>query len=167
MDYNKLQFICMMGISGSGKSTVAKQICKKVASLSERQTIIVSTDDIREIYYGDASDQSHNGEVFKMAYQLIGAALDVDINVIFDATNLYKRDRRKVLGIVDNFDCEKTVVFVCSTVDDAKVRNAKRARNVPEDVIERQYLRYSDPCMEEGWDLIQSGKSNILLNYWR
>lgn len=54
--------IIMCGISGSGKSTKAKELAR------EYNAMIVSTDEIRKIKFNEVNNQEHNGEVFRYAY---------------------------------------------------------------------------------------------------
>lgn len=51
----------MCGLSGSGKSTIAAHIAN-----DNPNTIIVSSDAIREELTGNYEDQEHNEEVFKI-----------------------------------------------------------------------------------------------------
>ncbi len=57
---NKPILYVMVGLSGSGKSSIAKEIAK-----TSENTIIVSSDAIREELTGKVEDQIKNEEVFK------------------------------------------------------------------------------------------------------
>lgn len=59
MSRPKLYVMC--GLSGSGKSTIAKQIAN-----DNPDTVIISTDIIREQLTGEIGDQSQNDEVFEL-----------------------------------------------------------------------------------------------------
>lgn len=88
--------IIMCGISGSGKSTKAKELKSKY------NAVIISTDDIREDIFKNIHDQEHNKEVFRIAYDEINMFIELSHNVIFDATNIkYSsiKDLKKVLNI--------------------------------------------------------------------
>ena len=52
---NKPTLWVMVGLSGSGKSSVAKEIAK-----NNSNTVIVSSDSIREELTGDYEDMEHN-----------------------------------------------------------------------------------------------------------
>lgn len=58
---NKPIMWVLVGLSGSGKSTIATQIANE-----NPNTVIVSSDAIREELTGDYEDQQHNEEVFKI-----------------------------------------------------------------------------------------------------
>ena len=51
----------MTGLSGSGKSTIAQKLAEE-----NPNTVIVSSDAIREELTGNYEDQEHNEEVFKI-----------------------------------------------------------------------------------------------------
>lgn len=68
---NKPRLWIMCGISGSGKSTVAAQIAKENAN-----TVIVSSDSIREELTGNYADQEHNEEVFCIFHDRIRRNLE-------------------------------------------------------------------------------------------
>ena len=56
---NKPTLYIMCGLSGSGKSTIATQIANE-----NPNTVIVSSDAIREELTGNENDQSKNEDVF-------------------------------------------------------------------------------------------------------
>ena len=80
---NKPTLWVMCGLSGSGKSTVATQIAK-----NNENTVIVSSDAIREELTGNYENQEHNEEVFKIFHDRIRKNLENKNNVVADATNL-------------------------------------------------------------------------------
>ena len=62
----------MCGLSGSGKSTIAKEYQKKIPG-----SVIISSDEIREeLCDGDRADQSKNNEVFRIFHDRIRKNLE-------------------------------------------------------------------------------------------
>ena len=100
-----MNLIIMCGIPASGKSTVAKLF----------NSNIVSTDSIREELYGDESIQGNGVEVFRLAYSRIRNYLSLGENVVFDATNIRKRDRKTVIDIGKEYNCDNIIICYCST----------------------------------------------------
>jgi predicted kinase len=88
----KLYVMC--GISGSGKSTYAKSIQSSV----QKRPIIVSTDELRAMLCGNASDQTDPELIFNTAYSMIQTLLERDYDVIFDAMNLTARARKDLIN---------------------------------------------------------------------
>lgn len=68
---NKPTMWVLVGLSGSGKSTIATQIANE-----NPNTIIVSSDAIREELTGNYEDQEHNEEVFKIFHNRIRKNLE-------------------------------------------------------------------------------------------
>ena len=99
---SKPKLYVMCGLSGSGKSTIAKQIVN-----DNPDTVVISTDMIREQLTGEVGDQSQNDEVFELFHTLIRKRLENKYNVIADATNITMKSRRAILNKVNGLDIEK------------------------------------------------------------
>ena len=145
---NKLYVLC--GPSGCGKSTRASRI------LAYRTDItLVSTDKLREELFGNVNDQTQNNRIFQEAYKRIKQYLKKG-HVIFDATNLTRRDRRKIIKMFSGV-AELLCIYPLKNdelMETCLKRNKMRARQVPEQVIRLQCQRYTEPSMEEGWDTL-------------
>ena len=109
---NKPTLYIMCGLSGSGKSTIATQIANK-----NPNTIIVSSDAIREELTGNYEDQEHNEEVFKIFYDRIRKNLENKKNVIADATNLTMKSRRAIMMKINIRNLRKRSLGLCKTLE--------------------------------------------------
>lgn len=139
----------MVGIPGSGKSVLAKEYAKRY------NAVIVSTDKIREELFGDEAIQNNHKKVFEIAYERIKEALYYHKSVIFDATNISRKNRIKLLKFIEPFNRGFKVALVLKTpLEEAKRRNQDRERVVPEEVLERMSKNFCEPTEEEGWDEI-------------
>lgn len=130
-----IKLYIMIGISGSGKSTIAKKIAQK------DKCIIVSTDQIRKELTGSEEDQSKNKLVFNVAYKRIKDLFYNKQNIIFDATSISNKSRDKIkqsLADIWNY-LEIIIIYIDTELSIAKDRNNKRKRKVPEKIIEKQY----------------------------
>ena len=145
---NKPKLYIMVGISASGKSTIAKQIAEK------ENCIIVSSDAIRsEICPGGVSDQSKNEEVFKIFHRRIRENLLKGNNVICDATNITIRSRRAIFNTVRNIDCYKIGYIVVKKIEDCIKDNKNSDRvDVPDEVIYKQVRKFQIPFYNEGFN---------------
>lgn len=137
----------MIGISGSGKSTVAKKLAEQSGAK------IVSTDGIRG-EFGDETRQDINGLVFKIARTRVEFDLSKGQDVIVDATNVDVKSRAEFIEIGKSCKAEIRAVFVDTPMTRAKAQNNRRARNVPDHVIEKQSRRLVAPKVSEGFDVI-------------
>ena len=147
---NKPKFYIMIGISASGKSTIAKQIAER------DNCIIVSSDAIRgEICEGGVSDQSKNEEVFRIFHRRIKENLLKGNNVIADATNITIKSRKAIFDAVRNIDCYKIGYLVVKNIKDCIKDNKNSDRvAVPDEVIYRQVRKFQIPFYEEGYNII-------------
>lgn len=158
----KKNIIIMCGLPASGKSTYAKK------NFSDDKSIILSSDDIREKYFGDVNDQNHNEEVFKKINKLILFYVnDNNIqNIIFDATNINKKRRFYFINNLKNFfnklhissitdKLEFTCLLFATPYDICLSRNLERDRTIPDNAIKRMYLNFNPPSYSEGFDLIK------------
>lgn len=139
----------MIGLPASGKSTIAKEISESEGA------IIVSTDKIREEFFGDINNQNHNEEVFEKAESSIKFYIANEQDVIFDATNISYKKRRAFLDKLKNYRVKKIAVLVATPYEECVKRNAARDRKVPEEVITRMYHNFYIPQYYEGFDEIQ------------
>lgn len=145
-------FKLLVGIPGAGKSYYANE----VASL-DSNTVIVSSDDIRQELWGDVNDQQNPSAVFDEMFIRTVDAMKKGKNVIYDATNLSSKTRKATLerlrkAIGKNFLATCTVI-TCS-ISECKRRQNMRERKVPDEVIDRMVRQFQVPWYNEGWDSI-------------
>lgn len=141
-------FIMLIGIPGSGKSTFAGFLAKSY------NATVISTDGLRFQLTGSEENHSKDNLVFANAYHKIKTMLMQHENVIYDATNLSPKEREKVLKLVPEGTIKKCY-FKKISLSSALVRNAKRKRVVPKQVILNMYKHLQPPTLEEGWDEIE------------
>ncbi|MDA8234660.1 MAG: ATP-binding protein [Clostridia bacterium] len=132
----------MCGLPGSGKSTYARELPGRY----------VSTDEIREFVTGDARNIYHDDLVFTMAREMVKQFLKGGEDVVYDATNLTRADRKKAAKWAG--DRPVRVVWVDCPLELALERNRERERQVPEEVIRRMAKRFQIPNEEEGYEII-------------
>lgn len=81
------ELIMMVGISASGKSTIAHELAE------QERAKVFSSDDIREELWGDVSIQKNPQKVFNILHQRVINTLNEGKNCIYDATNLNSKRR--------------------------------------------------------------------------
>ena len=141
--------IVMVGLPGSGKSTIAKQLAEE-----NPNTFIFSSDAYRMKICGDENDQSKNDEVFLTLHRDLMFYLSEGKNCIFDATNVTMKDRRKVLEVAKGLTINKVAYFVDTPHDECWERDKERERSVGFGVIHKFLRRFQFPQMFEGFDKI-------------
>lgn len=147
---NKPTLWVMVGLSGSGKSSIAKEIAEE-----NPNTVIVSSDSIREELTGDYGNQENNEEVFKVFHKRIRETLENNTNVIADATNITMRSRRAIIENVKGIECRKIAYLIPKPFDQCKIENLSRQHPVPKEVLDKQIRKFQIVFYEEGWDLIR------------
>lgn len=144
----QLRFIMLVGIAGSGKSTVAQELMVGVDNID-----LHSSDAIREELTGDESNQDINGEVFNQMAIRTRQSLKDGRHVIYDATNISRKKRKGLLQQLPK-DVEKIVMYIATPFDRTVQQNANRERVVPQYALERMYKNLQIPIYSEGWDKI-------------
>lgn len=143
------KFIMMMGLPGCGKST-------KVKELVDDDTIVLSSDAIR-VELGIAPDKV--GRTFEVLHQRVRTSLKDGKSVIYDATNLSRKNRLAALRVAaqSHVDCRKILYCFLTPLGTCKKRNAQRtgAARVPDELYIRMMKQFDIPLKEEGWDEIE------------
>ena len=157
------EFYLMVGLAGSGKSTIAKEIEYAIHMSSPKydeygradKVVLISSDDIREEILGDVNDQTQNDKVFSHIHKLIKQAVREYNHIIVDATNLTIKNRRALLNCLDDKkDYHKIAYIVNTPIEKCKENNSKRDRKVPEYVIDNQAKKFEIPFANEGFNSI-------------
>ena len=143
-------FIMMVGVAGSGKSTIAMRI----ASQMKESVVLLSSDTIRGEIYGDEICQKNPGRVFDIMHQRTVSALSQGISVVYDATNLSCKRRMNFLKSIAHIQCRKHCIVVVTTPEDIESRMEHRERKVPMAVIHKQLCQFQCPNYYEGWDRV-------------
>ena len=147
------KLIILCGLPGSGKTTYAIDYIKKYGGYR------LSSDDIRERLYGDASIQGNPHEVFSLMQSRAVAALNQGTTVVYDATGITRKDRAGIISA-----CPKFVQIEChiiwAPIETCIKRDAARERTVGKDVIDRMVKRFQVPFYDEGIHDIKIIKSS-------
>lgn len=144
------RLIVMVGLSASGKSSYAKELEKE----NPTNTIVISSDAIREEICGSVEDQSKNGEVFRIFHERIRRNLENKKDVIADATNITMKSRRAILNRVNGLDVHKECYIMSKPFRYCVEDNKDREHPVPEKVLYKQLSKFQIPFYEEGWDYV-------------
>ena len=148
----KSKLVVMVGIPGSGKSTIAKT--KILNTLYDGN--IFSSDEYRLKLLGDENDQSNNQLVFSTLYEELIQHLIGGKDAILDATNISIKDRQRVFSQIKSIrdNIEVVAYFVNTPISTCIERDGKRNRVVGEDVIMKMVNRFQCPQYFEGFDSI-------------
>lgn len=157
---NKIAAV-MVGAPGSGKSTYAKELAEMLGGE------VVSLDSIREDLWGDEAIQGDwaalRGALADRLSSLVGTP------VVLDGTHYRRRYRREAVATLRDFGYETVMgVLVDTPYDLCLLRNSKRDRKVPEDVIEHMWsiIRANKTTISEDFDAFSEITPDVDLPEW-
>lgn len=132
----------MVGLPGSGKTTLVNRVIEDSKSL-DRKTIVLSTDNLLESI-GLYDTLLMDWATTSMA-KLLDLALDLDLNVIHDQTNLTRAKRIRMLSLIPPHYYKICVVVT---------GNYGSTKSIPADIFSMMEASYRTPTDDEGWDEI-------------
>jgi len=128
------RMILMIGVPGSGKTTLAKKI-------AEKGFHYINADGIREELYGNAAEQGDKEEVFNLFFQRLEELLLIGTDVIIDNTNLNPKQRKPILERAEQFGYIDVQLWLLDVpLDLCLARNKSRERIVPEDIVSNMFV---------------------------
>jgi len=137
--------ILLVGISGAGKSTWANKFLQ-----NNPQYIYLNADKMRLIMTGDESNQDKNYQVFQTLEHMASYLMSLGNNLIIDNTNYNKKNRLIWNRLATAFNYNKEWIVFKTPLEQCILNNEKRFRNVPTEVIKRQYENMTIPLDEGG-----------------
>lgn len=165
-------YIMMIGIPGSGKSTAVYKITEKFSW--SRTWMLLSTDNYIEISakrlgktYSDIFQ-----ELIKEAEEDLNykrkLAIDDNMNIIHDQTNLSVKSRKQKLGNIPNFYTK--IAMVVATPDDEELQrrlDSRPGKIIPPKIIEFMKAGFVYPTYNEGFDFIFDYDETKLNEYFK
>lgn len=139
----------LVGAPASGKSTWAKSYVN-----THPNTLILSSDALRKEYYGDETVQENPAFIFKVLRERLENFLKFDYNVIVDATNINRKNRKTYISIAKRYNVEINAIVFATPYEICVRRNAMRERKVSNDVIKKFISHFEIPTRGEGFNTV-------------
>lgn len=146
---NRPKLIILCGIPGSGKTTYATKYISEHSN-----TVHLNSDNIRKELWGDEATQGDNSLIFSRMQNRAIDGLNFGYNVIYDATNMTRKDRAGIIAVCPKFakiDCH----IIWAPIETCIERDVERKRTVGKEVIDRMLKRFQAPYYDEGIDEIK------------
>jgi polynucleotide kinase-phosphatase len=126
-----LAVVCLVGVSGSGKSTFARH--------HFLSTEVLSSDFCRGLVSDDENDQKATKEAFDVLHYIAGKRLAAGRLVVIDATNVQPESRRPLVALARAYHAVPVAIVINATEELCVERNASRSdRNFGGHVIRNQ-----------------------------
>lgn len=138
--------IVCVGVSASGKSTFAKELCEKDSSFVEinrdwvRFNVIAPGANWNTYKFRKQQEQ----EVTEICQQMIIRAYFDEQNVIVSDTNLNQKRRDELIKFLEDYDFEVEIKEFPISLEEAWSRDRIRENGVGHEVIYRQYQQWID-----------------------
>jgi protein phosphatase len=128
----ELSLVVLIGVSGSGKSTFARE--------HFRPTEVISSDFCRGLVADDENDQSATAEAFELLNYIVGKRLKAGRLTVVDATNIQPDSRRPLVAVAREHDVLPVAIVFDVAEGVCAARNAARPdRDIGPHVIRRQH----------------------------
>ncbi len=123
------KLILLIGIQGSGKTTLAKKLVTKGFSR-------ICADDIRGELFGDPIIQADTSKVFEIFFARLEKLLADGGDVVVDNTNLNSKHRKPIIDMAKAAGYTDIQLWLLDIpLETCLKRNAQRDRVVPEETI--------------------------------
>lgn len=141
------KIILIVGLPASGKSQLSLKLAVR------EDAVILSSDLMREELFGDRRCQIDNAKVFQEMNNRLLKYLSEGRTVIYDATNINSKRRRRLLASLPS-DTYKECVYVSASNTYCKYKDSTREFAVGAEIIDKMYKGLQVPMYHEGWDNI-------------
>ena len=122
--------ILMIGASGAGKTTFARK--------HFRSTAILSSDHYRNVVGDDDRGRQTTAAAFEVMAEIAARRLEAKRQVVIDATNLLKENRRTFIDRARNAHAAATAIVLDPGERACIAHNARRPDPRPEHAVKRQ-----------------------------
>lgn len=132
--------IVFCGVPGSGKTTIARIVCRRI-----RGAVHIQTDTIRRMIARPNYSAPESAFVYDSCVQVAREALRRGRAAILDGTFARDAHRTKAFTALRGLCGQSILVHVVCSFDTAKLRNGSRGEVVPEARLRGIYTSFEEP----------------------
>lgn len=145
-----MKLYMLIGIPGTGKSTLRNKLYTKINAL------IVCPDDLRNMMLNAEHshlhfEQSIEPAIWSSIYYILESTMELQRNIIYDATNINKSSRFKIIEIAKEHGYDVVGIVMTASSELAIKRDSERKRSVGSLVMKRMIASYQPPSLDEGF----------------
>ena len=119
-------FVLLSGLPGSGKSHFCRELVDVVPSL-----VVLESDALREILFPEPTHSgSENARLFPAFHRLLERLLRIGHQVVVDATNLRRRNRRMLYDIAGRVGAPLLIIETTAPEDVIRQRLSQRQADI-------------------------------------
>lgn len=138
---NKPKLYMMSGISGSGKTTFARQFAE------DHGLRYLNPDQFYGIYNGDECNHYDEFEIWMALFRALHMAEQACVDTILDTNSPTIVDRTQILNWFPGF--EPRLIYITAPIELCKQNNRSRRRRIPEDVMDSIIERFEPPSVRD------------------
>ena len=148
------ELIVLIGLPGAGKSTLGKKYIENQVCKGNLFWTCCSSDKTRRMLWGDERIQGKPDTVFRNLHADVERHLQKGTNVVYDATNVSRKNRKQIIQLGKKYDCIIRAIVAWAPVEVCIERDAARERTVGPAVIMKMLKRFEVPFFDEGFNTI-------------
>jgi hypothetical protein len=136
----KPPLVVFCGVPGSGKTTIARILCKRIPG-----AVHIQTDAIRRMITRPKYTGPESAFVYNSCVQVAKEALISGRPVVLDGTFARSYHRAKAFTELQGLYGRFVLVYLVCSFDTARLRNASRMDIVPEERLKGIYAHFEEP----------------------
>ena len=117
----------------------------------KNEMIYISADNMREDLKGTDAELD-NSKLFDEMYKVLKKELKKQ-DVVFDATNLYSKQRKHLLQMVK--PDQAIIHYILTSLETAILGDSKNEVSLGKEFVTQKYLTAEIPFVDEGWDYVE------------